>query len=583
MEMTEKKLNKRERYKAQLSPFSYYPQIETLDFASISEGDSFYLQDFGIFNTPIEEEDYTLRLRITAGRITTTQLRAIADIVTRNNLEIILTARAGMQLHGLDSESILPIFKQINELGISTWQTFGDNVRNIVTDVYDGLGSASIIETYPLIMQMQEYFLKMPHLVGMLPRRISTGISGNSANVTSFFANDLYFALAKKGDVFGFNVYMGGKNSEIARSADIFLLPDEVVSFFIAFIEAFNKHGSRFTRSRTRLFYLLEEIGIETFVDYIAHEYQNSWQKAGETVLEKTLFSRYQQLRDGSYAFCYESNFGRVCAKELNAIADFAEVHSIEIRLGIDHNIYLLGLTEQFVPFQNLKKSQTVVACAGSHYCPYSFWNIKDDAQLLPLEKIHEHRIQIGISGCAKGCGRHQHCDIGLIGLRTNNFGDADKGARIYIGAEHSAGMSVGRELFEMVPMEDIRSVIDSIIDEYEQSGCDTFESFSTDTLNCYSVEFIALWILAKLESRSTTPLSAIDVQDNLCEEDQFMIEKELFLQYYSDKAYVYLIEDNFGDAIRQLSKSLWSVGKSDPGIAPEIKKLLVSKKYWEV
>ncbi|MDD3598143.1 MAG: nitrite/sulfite reductase, partial [Sulfuricurvum sp.] len=72
MEMTEKKLNKRERYKAQLSPFSYYPQIETLDFASISEGDSFYLQDFGIFNTPIEEEDYTLRLRITAGRITTT-------------------------------------------------------------------------------------------------------------------------------------------------------------------------------------------------------------------------------------------------------------------------------------------------------------------------------------------------------------------------------------------------------------------------------------------------------------------------------------------------------------------------------
>ena len=581
--MTEKKLNKRERYKALFSPFSYYPQIDTLDFASISEGDSFYLQDFGIFNTPIEEEDYTLRLRITAGRITTAQLRAIADIVIRNNLEIILTARAGMQLHGLNSENILSIFKQINELGISTWQTFGDNVRNIVTDVYDGKGSASIIETYPLIIQMQEYFLKTPHLVGMLPRRMSTGISGNSANVTSLFANDLYFALAKKGDIFGFNVYMGGKNSEIARSADIFLLPDEVVSFFIAFIEAFNKHGSRFTRSRTRLFYLLEEIGIETFVDYIAHEYQNSWQKAGELVLEKALFSQYQQLRDGSYAFCYESNFGRVNAEELNTIADFAEAHSAEIRLGIDHNIYLLGLTEQFVPFENLKKSQTVVACAGSHYCPYSFWNIKDDAQLLPLEKIHELRIQIGISGCAKGCGRHQHCDIGLIGLRTNNFGDTDKGARIYIGAEHSAGVSVGRELFEMVPLEHVRSVIDSIIDEYEQSGYDTFESFSTDTLNRYSVEFIALWILAKLESGSTTPLSAIDVQDNLREEDQFMVEKELFLQYYSDKAYVSLIEDNFGDAIRQLSKSLWSVGKSDPDIAPQIKKLLVSKKYWEV
>lgn len=583
MEILEKKLNKRERHKKNLSPFEYYPQIETLDFTSISEGDSFYLQDFGIFNTPIEEEEYTLRLRITAGRITTAQLRAISDIVTRHNLEIILTARAGMQLHGLNSENILSIFKQINELGISTWQTFGDNVRNIVTDVYDGRGTTSVIETYPFILQMQEYFLKTPHLVGMMPRRISTGISGNSANVTSLFANDLYFALAKRGDIFGFNVYMGGKNSEIARSANIFLLPDEVVSFFIAFIEAFNKHGSRFTRSRTRLFYLLEEIGMETFVDYIAHEYQNTWQQAGELVLEKALFSRYQQLQDGHYSFCYETNFGRVRTEELNAIADFSEMHSIEIRLGIDHNIYLLGLAEQFVPFKNLKKSQTVVACAGSHYCPYSFWNIKDDVQLLPLEKINKYRIQIGVSGCAKGCGRHQHCDIGLIGLRTNNFGDTDKGARIYIGSEHSAGMSVGRELFEMVPMEHIRSVIDSIIDEYEQSGCDTFESFSTDTLNRFSVEFIALWILAKLESKSTTPLSAIVVQYNLRTEDQFMIEKELFLQYFSNQSYVSLIDDNFSDAIRLLSKKLWSIGQSDQQIAPQIKKLLVSKKYWEV
>lgn len=580
--MTEKKLNKRERHKATLSPFEYYPQIETLDFASISEGDVFYLQDFGIFNTPIEEEDYTLRLRITAGRITSAQLRAISEIVTRHNLEIILTARAGIQLHGLNSENILNIFKQINDLGISTWQTFGDNVRNIVTDVYDGRGSESVIETYPLILQMQEYFLKTPHLVGMLPRRISTGISGNSANVTSFFANDLYFALAKRGDIFGFNVYMGGKNTEIARSADIFLFPDEVVSFFIAFIEAFNKHGLRFTRSRTRLFYLLEEIGMETFLEHIAYEYQKTWQKAGELVLEKALFSQYQQLRDGSYAFCYESNFGRVSARELNAIADFAEAHSAEVRLGIDHNIYLLGLLEQCVPFERLTQSQTVVACAGSHYCPYSFWNIKDDAQLLPLEKIHEHRIQIGISGCAKGCGRHQHCDIGLIGLRTNNFGDADKGARIYIGAEHSTGGGVGRELFEMVPLEHIRSVIDTIIEEFEQSSCDTFESFSTNILNRCSVEFIALWILAKSDVGAIVTLSTM-VEIGLKEKgDPFEIEKNLLIRSFPSSSFELLTKENYKETIRKLSKRLWTLEHNDQSISEGIKKLMVAKKYWE-
>lgn len=582
MEITEKKLNKRERHKAALSPFEYYPQIESLDFNGISEGDSFYLQDFGIFNAPIEEEAYTLRLRITAGRISIAQLRAIADIVKGNDLEIILTARAGMQLHGLNSENVLQLFKQINEIGISTWQTFGDNVRNIVTDVYDGKGCGSVIETYPLIMQMQEYFLKTPRLVGMLPRRISTGISGNRTNVISFFANDLYFALANREGVFGFNVYMGGKNTEIARSADIFLLSDEVVSFFIAFIEAFNKHGLRFTRTRTRLFHLLEEIGMETFVEHIAHEYQKSWQKAGDLISEKGLFSQYQRLKDGSYAFCYESNFGRVRAEELIAIADFAEAQDAEVRLGTDHNLYILGLSDPSVPFEQLKKSQTVVACAGSHYCPYSFWDIKDDALLLPLEKIKEHRIQIGISGCAKGCGRHQHCDIGLIGLRTNQFGNADKGARIYIGAEHSAGISVGRELFDMVPLEHVRSVIDLILEEYEQSGCETFEAFSAQILNRYSIEFIALWFLIKLESGATTPLHEMDTLEHSAQEDHFMAEKEVLSGCFST-ADLALVDDSFKDAIRQLSKKLWSAGQSDQQIAPQLNKLLVSKKYWEV
>ena len=302
MEQTTRKLNKRERHKMALSPYEYYPQIETLDFDSISEGDEFYLQDFGIFTASIQE-DYTLRLRISAGRISTDQLRAIATIAKEHSLQIILTARAGIQLHGLGSENILDIYKQINTLGMSTWQTFGDNVRNIVTDVFDGIGEMNVIETYPIIMQMQEYFLKNPRLVGMLPRRISTGISGNRANVTSFFANDIYFGLAKQNGIYGFNVYIGGKNTEIAQNADIFLPQEEVVPFFIAFIETFNTYGLRFTRTRTRLFHLLEEIGIEQFLKYVAYEYHKPWEKAGELIVEKRVFGEYEKLKDGRYAF----------------------------------------------------------------------------------------------------------------------------------------------------------------------------------------------------------------------------------------------------------------------------------------
>jgi len=61
----EPKLNKRERYKARLKPYDYYvDEFETIDFESLGEGDRYYLQDFGIFNTDFLEDEFTIRLRV---------------------------------------------------------------------------------------------------------------------------------------------------------------------------------------------------------------------------------------------------------------------------------------------------------------------------------------------------------------------------------------------------------------------------------------------------------------------------------------------------------------------------------------
>ena len=272
MILENKELNKRERYKARLRPYDYYPQLETLDFEALSEGDRYYLQDFGIFNVDFLEDEFTLRMRILGGRISARQLFEISEIINKYDLELIVTARAGMQLHGIQAENILEVFKKINALGFSTWQSFGDNVRNIVTDVFEGLSSSSEIEVYPLMEEMQAIILKNPRYVGMLPRRLSIGITGNRVNLNSFFANDLAFLLAKKENQFGFNVYMGGKNVEMAQSAGIFLLPHEVIEFYKAFLESFYKHGSRSSRSYTRLFYLIKRVRMDVWRKLIEDE-----------------------------------------------------------------------------------------------------------------------------------------------------------------------------------------------------------------------------------------------------------------------------------------------------------------------
>ncbi len=556
------RLNKREKYKARLRPYDYFAEFESLDFENLGEGDRFYLQDFGIFTTDFLEDEFTMRLRIPAGRVTAKQFAYIADVVEEYDLTIIITARAGLQLHDLEADNVLEIWKKLNSCGLTTWQSFGDNIRNIVTNVYDGRGRYNEIETYPIIMQMQDYILENPRYVGMLPRRVSIGVSGNRASVTSFFANDLYFALALKEGVYGFNVYMGGKNTEIAQDADIFLLKDEVFDFFKAFTEAFYLHGSRFSRSKTRLFYTIESIGMDGLKKHIEKEYGKPFESGGKLQLEKVIFSPNEVLKDGTYSYCYQTDFARLNADEMKQISNFASQNDVEIRIGIDQNIYLFGLKDKSTPFASPKESATIITCAGN-LCPFSFWSIKNETKYLPLSKISEHGITVGFSGCVKGCGRHRHTDIGLIGLKTNNFGDTDGGARIFMGAVHTDGQSIGRMIFSMVPLVHLHKTLELIIELYELSGHKSFEEFADAILNKFSDEFLALWLLANLSTDKALKLEPTD--------SGFAYEKALLEKYFGDVDFIEPLDEKFAPSVSALSKKLWTVEGADPMYKPKI------------
>jgi ferredoxin-nitrite reductase len=565
-EKTTKKLNKREQYKARLKPYDYYVnEFETIDFDSLGEGDRYYLQDYGIFNTDFLEDEFTIRLRNgDGGHFSAKDFQFLADLVEEYDLTLVITARAGFQLHDVYSDDVAKIWHKLNDNGLTTWQSFGDNIRNIVTDVYDGRSRYGHIEAYPIIKKMNDYIVKNPKYVGMLPRRVSIGISGNAANVNSFFANDLYFALAKKDDTYGFNVYMGGKNTEIAKDADIFLREDEVFDFFKAFIETFYTHGSRFSRSKTRLFYMIESMGFEKLRELIESVYNKKFVSAGELQLKHVDFEEFEELHDGSCGFCYQSDFGRLKADELHELSDFVTKNNAEIRIGTDQNIYILGLKEKSVPFSSPALSSTIVACAGN-LCPYAVWSIKDEAQeYLPLEKIYKNQIKVGFSGCAKGCGRHRHTDIGLIGLKTNNFGDTDGGARVFIGAEHDNGQSVARQLFSMVPFVHLKKTVTLVIELFEQSGYQNFQLYAHNILNKYSEDFLSLWHLYNLKNKKILPLPkqlAILTQEE---------ELTLLREYFKDFT---LTEDNMKKSVSAMVKELWTVAGEDPHYKPPIQR----------
>ena len=546
-------LNWRERNKVNVPPHEYLKNIENIEFSMIADNDRPYLQDAGIYNHETEHDMFALRLRLNAGRISSEQLLFIAKIAKRYNLDIILTARAQMQLHGLDSYNILEAWKEVNDYGISTMQTFGDNVRNIVTDVYDGLGKYAEIEVYPFMQQMQEYILDKPRFIGLLPRRVSVGISGNRANLNSFFANDLFYALAEKDGVKGFNVYLGGRRSELAQDINVFLKPEQVVEYFIAVIEAFHIHGFRGTRGKTRILHWIEREGIEGVKELIDKEHTLTYQTAGTMLLQRYERTTPTRLKDDSFVYVYHTDFARVDADTFIKLAEFADQHKAEVRLGIDQHIYFLGLKSEVTPFENSNSVATVSACAGNEHCIYSFWHIKDDARYLPLELIEKYNIMVGFSGCIKGCGKHEHCDIGLLGMGTAAYGTYGEAAKVFVGGEHTFGLTTARYLNLLVPKEELSSFLEVIIMEFERSEYEEFELFSKEILNTYSADFLSLWFLAKLSTKAEVLLQKnAEVFEEVCTQG----EKEILSKHFN--SVIPNTDFKSSSEISRISKSLW-------------------------
>ena len=463
------KLSKIERLKLQLTPQEYYKRIESLDPIKITDADRFYLKNFGIYNTKLRPEEFMLRIRIPAGRIQKEQLRFIVALAKSHGASILITARAQMELHRLKFSEAVAIHKKLLEHDIATFATLTDNIRNIVTDVADGLEG---MEVYHIIDEMDRFATDCK-LLGMIPRKFNTAIVGVTRSVESFFTNDAFFALARKDGVEGFNLYLGGKNSHFAQDADIFVLPAQVPKMFEAIIKTYQKYGLRQNRTRSRLFHLLEEIGLEEFKNRLK-EYYSDWESAGEYLLQKERPWSMKRYEKG-VLHRYETRFGEIEVGELERLLDF----EAEIRFGIDQNIYLLAQKELGIG----KKPREILVCAGEKYCIYSLFDTKQEAWRLPLQRIENLSVRVGYSGCLKGCGRHIAADIGLVGIRTNLFGEVERGVRFYLGGLYSTGELPARLIFWAVPLRCLRKVIEIVLDEYERSEAEDFESFSKTLL----------------------------------------------------------------------------------------------------
>ena len=437
-----------------------------------------------------------LRLRIDGGRIEHSKLEEITEIVERYNLKVMLTSRAQLELHDISPDSVYEIYRQLKTHNISTSQTLTDNFRAIVTDPYDGEALDSHIACYPMIEKINQLIIDNPYWTGTIPRKFNTAIIGREKPLVNPWSNDLLFALAKKENVLGFNIYLGGKNAKVAQDADIFVVAADVLKLFEAVAETYQKHGLRGSRSKIRLFHLIEKEGMVQLRVWIEKSFGKSLETAGILLMSSSYYQRETLLKEGGIASVYPSRYGESSSDALYTLLSYAKKEGTEIRLGIDQNFHLLGVEEKVVrPFE---EASLITACAGARYCSLSLWDIKEDVHLLPLEKLKKYNISLGFSGCLKGCGRHYFTDMGLIGLRTNLYGKTEKALRVFMGAVETPEVQPSRMLYYSVPLRNITELFNVIFDDFERSTLTDFETFSYTVLNQHSIEFLQLWYIAR-------------------------------------------------------------------------------------
>jgi len=524
LEARSKKVNKVETTKALKMPMDVHAKLEEIAAAGYeglaAEDSAYFLKCFGLFD---KGEDFMLRIRIPAGQLNNEQALCIGEMSkTYGNDYIDITTRMQVELRYLQIADIAKVLAELKKVGLSTFQTGVDNPRNIVTDPLDGIAYDNIIETMPIINEMQKVFIEDPEWISVLPRKFNTGIVGSLSNSCNIFGQDCCFVLAQKEGVFGFNVYLGARVGMQAKDADLFVHSDEVALFFKSLLTVFKNYGYRDNRNKNRLIYLINDVGIDHLIEAIKQEAGSNFNTAGVTMVQSqsiALGSNKVLGRNGKFAYKVIVPSGIFSGSDMTETAKAAKTYGTgDIRLTYDQNVYITDITkdvlEDFESTQIIKNYakfnnpyfHDMIACAGIATCTFGVIPNKPDA----IEMAHFLNSEVGIenatvrmnwSACPKGCGVHGIADIGFEGCKAkDDEGNRVDGVHIFLGGKITRVAKEAHVLHKALPITEAKYHVKYLLKTYAQfkQRAETYEAFDDRFLSA-NYSFQALGFYTKI------------------------------------------------------------------------------------
>jgi sulfite reductase beta subunit-like hemoprotein len=454
-----------------------------IDFETVSRKDEARLRRCGIYTQrPASDGFFMVRIRIPGGELTQVQLRAIAELSSEHGRGLAdVTVRQNVQLHWVRIESLPEIFNRLREVGLSTAESGGDSIRNIINCPVSGVDRDELYDTTHLIKQATDFFAGNPAFSD-LPRKFKIAITGCALRCVYPEVNDIgIFAVQDKAHGVAFRARVGGGLSITPRfSKDLGVLvnPDEVVELCGAIASVFRDEVNLESRKRTRLNFLVEQREVSRFREEVEARLGRKLRRATEaeappvTERDRSHLGIHREHRDGLYVGLSIVG-GRTSASQLKQLADLAEQYgSGRIRTTNTQNIIVLDIPEPKLEalradldwfgfdYQPSWSKRGVLACTGVQFCKLALTETKNQAAELSayLEStVHlDDPIRISVTGCPNSCGQHRICDVGLEGSLTTIDGVKRESFEVFLGGGVGAGETISRRIGLRIPSDEL-------------------------------------------------------------------------------------------------------------------------------
>ncbi len=329
-----------------------------------------------------------------------------------------------------------------------------------------------------------------------LPRKFNVAVGG--APDSFLLHNDLAFLPAHREGRLGFTVMVGGffsaQRNELAIPLGLWLEGDQLPDFTLAVLRHFERCGNRAARNRSRLMYLIDELGLEAYRRAVLEAHGSLVGAAAPAPLPHDgshLVNRAprdglgwnRQPQPGKAWMGLHVPMGRLDADSMLELARLARAYGRgELRLTEAQNVLLPHvpleqreallaepLLLQFRPDPSPLQAEAV-SCTGNRYCSFALIPTKTTAQgvLEELEQRLElpHAVRMHWTGCPNACGQPYMGQIGLMGAKARKDGEMVEAAKIFLGGAMDADPKLAELHNKGVPLSDLPDVLEQLLVE---------------------------------------------------------------------------------------------------------------------